>query len=34
MIVQLALHLIEDIRRIKTGEGLKNDPLGIQQEGD
>jgi len=32
MIVQLALHLIEDIIRIKTGEGLDNDPLGVVQK--
>lgn len=32
MILQLMLHLIEDVIRIKTGEGLQNDPLGIQQK--
>lgn len=31
MILQLTLHLIEDLIRIKTGEGLSNDPLGVQQ---
>ena len=32
MILQLALHLIEDLIRIKTGEGLENDPLGVIQK--
>lgn len=32
MILQLVLHLIEDLIRIKTGEGLENDPLGILQK--
>lgn len=32
MILQLTLHLIEDCIRIKTGEGLENDPLGIVQK--
>lgn len=29
MILQLVLHLIEDLIRIKTGAGLENDPLGV-----
>ena len=32
MILQLALHLIEDLIRIKTGAGLENDPLGVIQK--
>jgi TRAP-type C4-dicarboxylate transport system permease small subunit len=32
MILQLILHLIEDLIRIKTGEGLANDPLGVLQK--
>lgn len=32
MILQLVLHLIEDLIRVKTGEGLENDPLGILQK--
>lgn len=32
MILQLTLHLIEDLIRIKTGEGLANDPLGVLQK--
>ncbi|MCK0100698.1 TRAP transporter small permease [Pseudohalocynthiibacter sp. F2068] len=32
MILQLTLHLIQDLIRIKTGEGLENDPLGILQK--
>jgi TRAP-type C4-dicarboxylate transport system permease small subunit len=32
MILQLVLHLIEDVIRIRTGEGLENDPLGIIQK--
>ena len=32
MILQLILHLIEDVIRIKTGEGLANDPLGVLQK--
>jgi TRAP-type C4-dicarboxylate transport system permease small subunit len=32
MILQLALHLIEDLIRIKTGVGLENDPLGVIQK--
>lgn len=32
VMVQLALHLIEDLIRIKTGAGLENDPLGILQK--
>ena len=32
MILQLMLHLVEDVIRIKTGEELENDPLGIQQK--
>ena len=32
MILQLALHLIEDVIRIKTGAGLENDPLGVIQK--
>jgi TRAP-type C4-dicarboxylate transport system permease small subunit len=32
MILQLFLHLIEDLIRIKTGEGLENDPLGVTQK--
>ena len=34
MILQLALHLIEDLIRIKTGAGLENDPLGVIQKVD
>lgn len=32
MILQLVLHLIEDLIRIKTGTGLENDPLGVLQK--
>jgi len=32
VIVQLLLHLFQDFIRIKTGEGLKNDPLGVLQK--
>ncbi|MDG1463146.1 MAG: TRAP transporter small permease subunit, partial [Gammaproteobacteria bacterium] len=32
VILQLALHLIQDFIRIKTGEGLENDPLGVLQK--
>ena len=32
VILQLALHLIQDVIRIKTGEGLENDPLGVLQK--
>lgn len=32
MIVQLVLHLIEDVIRVKSGKGLHNDPLSILQE--
>jgi TRAP-type C4-dicarboxylate transport system permease small subunit len=32
MILQLALHLIEDLIRIKTGAGLENDPLNVIQK--
>jgi len=32
MILQLILHLIEDLIRIKSGEGLANDPLGVLQK--
>ncbi|MDA0185850.1 MAG: TRAP transporter small permease [Proteobacteria bacterium] len=32
MILQLTLHLIEDLIRIKTGAGLENDPLGVIQK--
>lgn len=32
MILQLVLHLIEDLIRIKTGAGLENDPLGVIQK--
>lgn len=32
MILQLTLHLIEDVIRIKTGQGLENDPLGVLQK--
>jgi TRAP-type C4-dicarboxylate transport system permease small subunit len=32
MILQLILHLIEDLIRIKTGEGLANDQLGVLQK--
>lgn len=32
MILQLALHLVEDLIRIKTGAGLENDPLGVIQK--
>lgn len=32
MILQLVLHLIEDLIRIKTGAGLENDPLGVLQK--
>jgi TRAP-type C4-dicarboxylate transport system permease small subunit len=32
MIIQLILHLIEDLIRIRTGEGLDNDPLEIHQK--
>ena len=32
VILQLALHLIQDLIRIKTGEGLENDPLGVLQK--
>lgn len=32
MILQLTLHLIEDLIRIKTGSGLENDPLGVIQK--
>jgi TRAP-type C4-dicarboxylate transport system permease small subunit len=32
VMVQLALHLIEDLIRIKTGAGLENDPAGILQK--
>ena len=32
VILQLALHLIQDLIRIKTGEGLEDDPLGVLQK--
>lgn len=32
MILQLVLHMIEDLIRIKTGAGLENDPLGVLQK--
>lgn len=32
VILQLTLHFIQDLIRIKTGEGLKNDPLGVLQK--
>jgi len=32
MIMQLVLHLIEDVIRIKTRKGLENDPLNILQK--
>jgi TRAP-type mannitol/chloroaromatic compound transport system permease small subunit len=32
VILQLMVHLIQDLIRIKTGEGLKNDPLGVLQK--
>jgi TRAP-type mannitol/chloroaromatic compound transport system permease small subunit len=32
VILQLALHLTQDVIRIKTGEGLENDPLGVLQK--
>ncbi|WP_370400415.1 TRAP transporter small permease subunit [Sulfitobacter sp. JB4-11] len=32
MILQLVLHLIEDVIRVKSGKGLHNDPLSILQE--
>jgi TRAP-type C4-dicarboxylate transport system permease small subunit len=32
MILQLALHLIEDLIRIKSGAGLENDPLNVIQK--